>query len=220
MPDQVPSADGAFYDWQANLLDYLQTNYASVGLALTDLAPFDPLRTNYESARALLVPAQAQAQSARANRDLTRDLLESELRKLIKRIQASPLTSDADREALGITVASTAQSVPAPTSKPVAELENIEGLQHVLRLTDSETGKKSRPRGCVVEMRMAIVPHGQPVPASADDMEMVGVATTSKVTQAFNGADVCKTAAYAFRYTNTAGEKGPWSTIISGTIAA
>jgi hypothetical protein len=36
----------------------------------------------------------------------------------------------------------------------------------------------------------------------------------------FNGADAGKTAAWAFRYTNTRGEVGPWSSIVTATIAA
>ena len=221
MADHIPGPDGQFNDYQANLLDWLDVNFATVGLQSGDLTAIQARRVEYESARTALVPAQAAAQSARALRDTTRAELEADLRQLIRRVQASPLTSDADREAMGITVPSTAQSAPVPASVPVAELESVTGLQHVLRLTDSESGRKARPRGATgIEVRLAVLDHEQAVPASPEEMEMVGVSTTSKWTHAFAGDDVCKRAAWGFRYVGTNGQKGPWSTVISGTIAA
>ena len=221
MADVIPGADGEFFDFQSNLLDWLATNSASVGLTSADLAPADAKRLNYESARSALVPAQAAAQSARALRDTTRADLVAELRSLIRRIQASPLTSDADREAMHLNVPSTAQTASLDDSKPVAELEKVDGLVHHVRLTNSETGKKARPHGATgIEVRMKVLAHDEPVPATPEALPMIGVSTASKWEQPFTDADACKRAAWGFRYIGSNGQKGPWSTVVSGTIAA
>ena len=220
MADFIPGQDGSFYAWEQNLMTYVTAHLAALGFVIGDIVAAEDAQALYETARAELLPAQSAAQAARAARDAARKNYEAELRKLVRRIQASPLVDDAERAAMGITIPSGAQSVPAPTSRPVAEIESVEGLRHTLRLTDSETGKKARPRGTVVEVRMAVVPHGQPVTANPDELPIVGTNTTSKVVRQFDGADACKTAVYGFRYVNTRGETGPWSTIVSGTIAA
>ena len=96
-----------------------------------------------------------------------------------------------------------------------------EGLTQTIRLIDSESGRAPKPAGvAAAEVRMKIVAHGEPVPTDVDQLPLIGVSTTTRITRTFDGADQSKTALWAFRWISTRGEAGPWSGITAATIAA
>jgi hypothetical protein len=175
----------------------------------------------FDAAYEAHITAEAAAQAARVDKTQTRDSDETLVRGIVKALQANPDLSDPQREALGITVAKPKSPTGKPTSRPNAEVENLAALTQVWRLNDSETGKRSKPDGVVAaEIRLKVVAQGEAAPTDVEQMEFAGVTTTTKVVREFDGADVGKTAYWAFRWISPRGEAGPWSAITSATIAA
>ena len=106
MPDYIPRSDTEFQAWVANFAAYAGGHVAELGIDLTDIAPIGAARTDFEAKMAENVTAQQSAQSARQAKDASRDSLESAVRELVRRLQASGEVDDAERAALGITTVS------------------------------------------------------------------------------------------------------------------
>ena len=218
MADYIPPRDGNFLGWEQNFLTVATANVTALGLVAGDLTPVTAGQTAFEEALTNHQAAQALAQSATAGKNDTRDALEDAIRVVVRKIQANPTVSNELKQQLGITAEQGRSPAPTPESRPVAEVEEVEGLTQVLRLTDSASGKRAKPYGVrAIEARMAI---GTTPPADPEQMPIVGYLSSGKLVMNFAGTEAGKTAWYAFRYVNAADEKGPFSTVVPATIAA
>ncbi len=121
MPDCIPASDAEFDSWQISGLTYLNANLAALGLTPldADVVAVNAGQAGWTPAYSGHITAQAPAESARAGKDTARATFEVALRGLYGRLQRSLSVSDAEREALGITVRDTIPTpVPIPTTKP------------------------------------------------------------------------------------------------------
>ncbi|MFH1231287.1 MAG: hypothetical protein V1709_07305 [Planctomycetota bacterium] len=116
MPNKgyIPSTDADFEIWQANFVAKVVATPTAYGLVAADVIDVAADSTDWQTDLAALVVAQNAAKGAAEEKDEARDALESEIRSLVKRIQARPATTDAQREELGITV-------PDLTRTPLSE---------------------------------------------------------------------------------------------------
>jgi hypothetical protein len=217
----IPSRDTDFRAWVNNFRAVLGTLLATLGLLPADLTALNDAADESEAALEDHIAAQNVAEAKRVSKDEKRKVTEDLVKALVKRIQAAPNCTDEIRGLLNITVPKSDRSKPpVPTARPVIEIDLQEGLMQVVRTSDSETGKRGKPEGTSIEVRMAVLPHGSPVPATAEELPVLTFATASRIEHAFGAGDVCKTAVWGMRYVNSQGEAGPWSTIVTGTIAA
>src|SRR6188508_2711972 len=97
MPDYIPAPDPAFDNWQANFLTVVGGTPGNYGLAAGDLSAVNLAQTAWAAAYPAHLDAQTAAQSARQGKDQARELLESSIRLLVRRIQASASVSDTAR---------------------------------------------------------------------------------------------------------------------------
>lgn len=216
--DWLPSADTDLTSWVQNFLTYASANFAGLGLDAPDLAPLQARFTAWGPAYANHVTAQAAAASAREHKDTARDNIETALRPLVARIQATPAVTDAQRQALGITVRSTTRSaVGAPTTRPVATVDTSQRLRHTIsfvdELTPTNRAKPDGVSGCEVWVKVGNTP-----PADPSELRYQATDTRTPYVAEFDGADAGKTAYYMLRWVSTRGETGPWSQTVSGTI--
>ncbi len=112
MLDYIPAPDAEFNAWQQNFVTYASANLAGLGLVAGDMTPITAAQTTWASAYPAHVTAAAAAISARAAKDGARVSYVALLRALVRRLQASPDVSDAERASLGITI-------PDPGSGPI-----------------------------------------------------------------------------------------------------
>ena len=216
--DYIPRKEGDYMLWQQNLITVAQANLVALGLVAADMTPIVTAQGEYESAFVAVEPAEASAKAARQARADARDLEETLIRRVVRKIQANPNVPDQLKQQLGITVAEEPSTPPVPSSKPNPDVEDVDGLQQVIRFTDSTSGKRARPSGVKgIEVRMTI---GTTPPADPNGMPIVGVISKMKLVQNFSGADAGKTAYYWMRYLNSLNQAGPWSNPIAATIAA
>ena len=112
-----------------------------------------------------------------------------------------------------------------PTTCPVVIVEGAGRLTHVLRFLDEATPtSRARPRG-VIGAEVWVTVEGAGAGAGAVGAEggaprFVALATSAPARVTFDAREGGKTAAYILRWVSTTGERGPWSRVVQGTIAA
>jgi hypothetical protein len=224
MPDFIPTRDADFRAWLTNFQTYLAANAVALGITALEATLLGTQAADLGTAIDDHVAAQATAQSKREAKDLKRDTVEKSVRSIARRVQAAAAVTDAQREALGITVPDRSKTpAAAPTTAPDASVDTGTRLRHTLRLSDADGAPSGgKPRGVLgAEVWMKVCPQGAAAPA-ADPAEMsfVGVQTKTRFTVDLTPADAGKAAFYRMRWVNSRGEKGPWSEAVCATIAA
>ncbi len=218
--DYIPRGDDAFNAWQANFVNYANANLADLGLIPPDLISITSAQGTWTLSLTAHVAAQANAQSACATKNANRTVLETSIRALVRRLQSSPSVSDAEREALGITVADSAATAAAtPTTRPICRVDARQRLQHTIEFADEGTPtRKAKPAGVMGAEIWVLI--GPTPPVDPSELTFLAIDTRTPYTTDFDGADGGKQAHYMLRWVNTRGETGPWSETATATIGA
>ncbi len=219
MADYIPGPDANFNAWQTNFVAYANANLAALGLVAADMTPVTGAQTNWLLAFPAHIAAANAAKAAKQTKDESRAALVGAIRPLVRRLQASPQVTDAEKAALGITVRDAEPSpIGPPTTAPIASVECGTRLQHTIRFVDSATPtKKAKPAGV---LGVEIWNHIGTEPPTEADLRFVAVDTSAPFVLNFNSADGNKTAYYWLRWVSPTGERGPWSEPAQATIAA
>lgn len=219
MADYLPGPDTNYQAWVTNFVTYANANLAALGLVAADMTPVTTAQTAFNSGLSGHVTAKAAAMAAKQNKDDTRRTLTGAIRPLVRRLQASTSVSDAEKAALGITVASGGGSIPAPTTRPVVSINLGQRLQHTLNFADETTPtRRAKPHGVIgVEVWAKV---GTTSPANESELTYRGIDSSTPAVLNFTSADGNKTAYYWTRWVTGTGEFGPWSEQVSATIAA
>ena len=221
--DYIPGSDTEFQAWVANFAAYAGGHLADLGIDLTDIAPIGVARTDFETKLAEHVTAQQSAQSARQAKDASRETLESAVRELVRRLQASGEVDDAERAALGITIPDRIPTAAGGIdTRPIGAVDTSQRLRHEIRFSDEATPtSRAKPAGVMgCEIWVKVAAQGEAPPADPNELSFVSMDTASPYIVEYDGADGGKTAHYMLRWVRTGGEKGPWSETISATITA
>lgn len=219
MADYIPGPDGNFQAWQANFVTYANANLAALGLVAADMTPVTAAQATWTTAFPAHVAAVNAAKAAKAAKDEARRAYVAVIRPLVRRLQASALVSNPEREALGITVAASGSPIGPPTTAPACTIECGNRLQQVLRFVDSTTPtRKAKPAGVLgVEIWNKV---GTTPPSGESDLRFVAVDTAAPYVMNFDAADGGKTNYVWMRWVSPTGERGPWSEQAQATIAA
>jgi hypothetical protein len=219
MADYIPGPDASFQAWQANFVTYANANLAALGLTAADMAPITAAQAAWASAFPAHIAAKQAAQAAKQTKDEARAAYLAVIRPLVRRLQASPQVSDAEKAALGITVRQEPGPIGPPMTAPIVSIECGNRLQHVLRFVDSATPtRKAKPAGVIgVEIWNKV---GTTPPSNESELRFVAVDTNSPYVMNFPVADGGKTNYVWMRWVSPTGERGPWSEQAQATIAA
>ena len=224
MPDYIPGSDTGFQVWVNNFVTYANANLVALGIIPPDIIPISIGQMDFTTKMTANVTAQQAAQSARQAKDDSRDVLEAAVRLLVQRLQASSSVNDAERAALGITVADTIKTmaVGGLTTRPIGVVDTSQRLRHEIRFSDEATPtRRAKPAGVMgCEIWVKVTNPGEAAPTGADGLSFLSLDTASPYIAEYDGANGGKTAHYMLRWVKTSGEKGPWSETISATITA
>lgn len=222
MSSYLPGAEGDLDGWVANFHSYALANLANLGIN-----PLEPLWTNFLAARTAWLSAypahltaQNAAQSARQAKDTAKGTLLETIRALVSVLQSSPDVSDAEREALGITVRDTILTPSAiPTSRPLLKVDTSQRLRHTVAFTDETTPTSIRKpdgvRGCELFVKIG----GDP-PVDLSECQYVATDTRTPYSFDYDGDAANLVAHWIGRWVNTRGETGPISETVSATVGA
>ena len=224
MPDYLPGSDTGFQAWVDNFVTYANGNLVELGLVPPDVLPTADGKTDFDTKMSANVTAQQAAQSARQAKDDSRDTLESAVRTLVNRLQASAAVDDTERAALGITVPDRIRTTAAGdiSTRPIGAVDTSQRLRHEIRFADEATPtSRAKPKGIMgCEIWVKILPAGEAPPVSADGLTFLTLDTATPYIAEFDGGDGGKTAHYMLRWVKSSGDKGPWSETVSATITA
>ncbi|MCC7291931.1 MAG: hypothetical protein IT449_07715 [Phycisphaerales bacterium] len=220
MPSYLPASDSDFDAWQKNFLAYATGHRPQLGLTLGDLIVPNSLAAVWDAQYAAHVAAQAAARAATQNKDAARAGLETQIRALAQRLQASPDVEDAERAALRLTVLDRSPTpVPVPATRPVVQIDTRQRLQHTLHFADETTPTSRRkPRGAsAVEIWTKT---GGPPPKDVSELAFLATDTRSPYLAVYELDHGGQPAHYMLRWINTKGQPGPWSQTATATIGA
>ena len=224
MADYIPGSDTAFQVWVDNFVAYADIHFGELGMLPPDMVPISSAQADFAAKMIANVTAQQAAQSARQAKDDSRDVLEAAIRQLVRKLQASSSVDDAERAALGITVADTVKTmaVGGISTRPVGVVDTSQRLRHEIRFSDESTPtKRAKPAGVMgCEIWVSVAAVGEAAPSSADGLSFLSLDTASPYIAEYDGKDGGKTAHYMLRWVKSGGEKGPWSETVSATISA
>ena len=216
--DYIPAPDADINNWQPTLLSYITANRAALGVSTGALTALTDAQTAWTAAYGTHLTSQATATSDRQTKDDARTAYVTLIRAAVGQMQKNPAVTDTQRQAMQITVPDTTHT-PAgvPASRPTVKIDSSQRLSHKLEFRDEATPtSRAKPAGvaaCEVWLFTGTTP-----PAGPAAMHLQAVDRSTPYLMEFDSADAGKTAWWALRWVNTAGEHGPWSTTVSATI--
>ena len=221
MHDFIPVADSDFGTWLTAFTTFILATPAEVGLTAADALALQNMGTDFAAAYTANLAAQTAARTARQAKDDLRTKAEAAIRSLVRRIQAYPGTTDAQRQALGITVHDTvlspASKAALAASRPWASVDTSQRLRHTIEFRDAATkDRRAKPagmKGCEIWVRIGTAPSNPPA-----DMQFLALDTATPYLAEYSLADAGKVAYYMLRWVNTKDEKGAWSETVEATI--
>jgi len=220
MADYIPRSDADFNNWIKTYCEYVNTNFAALGLSVVQNTNLQALLTSWDADYPAHLTAQATAKSFAQKKDATRVLLGTLVRELTRLIQANSTVTNEQKAALQITIPKTTKTpTPVPSTKPMAEVDNRNRLEQIIHFFDESTpGSRAKPagvRGCELWLKI-----GGAAPLGPTEVTYVATDTKTPYIYHFLGTDAGKTAHWMLRWVNTKNEAGPWSETISVTISA
>lgn len=218
--DFIAKSDADFYNQAKHYNAYVKVNFAALGLTLDDATKLDAAFLKFENSYFAHLAAIAASEAASQTKTSDKSSLISIIREDTKVIQANPSVTNAQKAELGVTVPKeTKTAAPVPTTRPIADIDNKQRLQHIIHFFDEGSVKsKAKPegvRGCEIWCKIG----GEP-PLDENETKYLATDTKTPYIAHFDGADGGKTAHYMLRWVNTRNEPGPWSETISVTISA
>jgi hypothetical protein len=217
----IPRPDGDFDSWLQNFFTLVSGDESGYGLNAGDTSQLSGLKLFWDTAFPDNIAKQAAAAAAVQAKNDARGNVETEVRSLVRRIQASPIVTDEKKQAAVITVPDTTPTPTGPpTSAPVIfDVDTAQRLQHTVHFRDQATpdsrAKPAGVRGCEIWVKV-----GDPAPASESELAFETLDTRTPHTISFDPSDGGQTVHYWLRWVSTRGETGPWSAPVSATVGA
>lgn len=218
--DWLPSTDADLDSFAQNFNTLITAAPATYGLVAGDATAFDPIADAYTSALATATNPPTRTSVTIAAKDTARFNVKASLRELAAKVQASPTVTDGAKTALGLTVRDLLPTpIPAPATFPLLSIVKATPLAMDLRFADSETPDSRSKPADVTGMELFVEASTTPI-TDPEQIDYEAVVTRNPVPVTFAAGDVGKTAYIAGRWINAKGDRGPWSSIVSMTVAA
>jgi hypothetical protein len=216
--DYLPRREAVFHTWQDVFLTYLLANCVRFGLTTALIDPLITLQIAWRDAWMAASNPDTRTRATIKAKNETMAVYKATLRQFVREyLRSSSKVSDADRMNMGLPVADKKPTpAPAPTTRPVGEIDFSQYLTHILHVRDSVAANAARPAHTSgFEVRRKI---GGDTAPGIDEMELVDIARRSPYRMVYASIHQNKRAWYTMRWVSTRGDKGPWSEIISAII--
>jgi hypothetical protein len=210
--DYIPRSYRTFLSWVQNLFDGVAEHAAAWGLNPMSWAQITILIAEYKTAlEKAELPNRGKADVLAKNN--ARKALEKAVRQYVKEyLIANSAISDDDRERIGLPVHDTHPTpIDPPKTIPLSKVKLSSAGVLEWSVVDSKSGKKAKPAGTHgFELAWGIF---ETVPTDWAQLNHSSFSTRPTLQLSFSGDDRGKIIAYATRWENNKGQKGPWSDI-------
>jgi hypothetical protein len=208
--DFLPSREAALVGWANNFVTLVAEKPTAFGLTEAQATALTTLNTNFVTAYNL---CENGAGRSPANVQLKNDrkaALVSEVRKLVRIIQAFPGVSDVERQQLRITVPKNRSPIPVPQTAPQVTVTGARGRAVTIDIREPNTERRSKPAGTGTAAVLTFVGAVPPTDPALWKLEFVTTRTTAEVQFPYDlpaGSGVWVAAAWQ----NPRQERGPIS---------
>jgi hypothetical protein len=220
--DFIPDPDPAFDDWFQKYQLYVAANFAALGLTPAEALEVQTLKINWSLGYSNHLVAHDAAKAAAETKDEKREAAEEGIRKITKKIQARPETTDAQREFLGITVP---DRIPTPLDPekillhpaPLHLVKPGRGQVELHFGPDPENENSNALPDICRAVRIFRAAGG--VPADVSGWVFVAEISHSPYVDVFLNSQPI-TVSYRFQYVDRLGRPGPFSDPVTVAVSA
>lgn len=220
MPNYIPAKDADLATWAANFSNLITASPATYGLTAGNATTIAAVQAAWVSAYALVTSPSTKTPATVQAKNIARANLLAIDRVFAQAVANNPGVTSANKIALGVNPrVNTPTPVTAPTTYPVISIPSAIALGHVIRFRDdlASPSVKAKPAGAIA---MLLFGSASATPITDPTLlNFLKLTTKSPLTAAWGSGDVGKKAYYAARWSTRTGLVGPWSTIVSFTIA-
>lgn len=216
----LPNKDGQLDTWALNFSTLITASPATYGLGAGDATTIAGVYAAWHAAFLLATNPSTKTKTSVAAKNTARFNLLAICRPYATMISLNAGVSSADKTTLGVNPRTSVPTpISAPTSKPVLAFISASSMQSHMRYSDSVAGPlvKSKPYG-VIGMQF----FGKTSATVITDPALLPILQqqpTSPYTVQWASGDVGKTAYLAGRWITRKGLVGPWSDILTLTVA-
>lgn len=215
----VPTQDGLLDSWALNFNTLMTALPATYGCTVGEAAAVNVVQVIFHNAYILAVNPATRTEGTVAAKDVAKASMLAVIRPLAVRIKLATGVTDIAKMNIGVGVRDRVPTpVSAPVTTPLLSIVAATPQQHEIRFADSLTpDKRSKPAGA--SLMLLFVSIGNVPPTVPELSPMRKVVTRQPYYQAFDLADVGKTAYYYGQWCTRTGLVGPISAEASMIIA-
>jgi hypothetical protein len=216
----IPPKDADFAAWLDNFSALITTAPGTYGLTSGDAVVIADVTATWDAAYALVTSPSTKTATTVQAKNVARITALNTVRPYSQTIALNAGVSADAKVALGLNPrTSTPVPITAPTTYPALTIANALPLQHVLRYRDqlASPSVKAKPYG-VLQIQLFGLPSATAV-TDPTTLQLLQVTTKSPLLQSWPSGDVGMKAYYAAKWVTRKGLVGPWSPIVSFTIA-
>ncbi|MDR1072804.1 MAG: hypothetical protein LBL45_03920 [Treponema sp.] len=213
----IPQKEAEMIEWSGNLIAVSKENIDELELPADQLAA---LETEHVRLKALHEKCQTPAHTSldiQEKNDLKTAFLDKVKLFVRFHLQNNEKMTDALRRAAGIPIYDTKPTHhPPPDSHPVITVESRNPFELILRIRDSESGKRAKPEhvaGAVLFWRVSETPIADPKALTSS-----ALVTRASYVMRFPASERGKIVYMAGRWQNGIGEQGPPGEVTSAVI--
>lgn len=220
LPPYIPATDSGTASWSNNFSTLITANPATYGLVAADATAIAAIVATWATAYALVLSPSTKTPTTVSAKNTAKINLLAVVRPYAQTIALNAGVASSDKTALGLNPrTSTPTPITAPTTNPILSIISGTPLVQILRYRDSAASPsvKSKPYG-VTQVQLFASASATPI----TDPSVLGyhaAKTKSPLQAVWQSGDVGKVAYYAARYITRTGLVGPWSPVVSMTIA-
>lgn len=220
-PPYIPARDADFDNWMVNFSTVLTASPPTYGLTPADAAIVTATASAWGTSYDVAIAGPTRGPFSIAAKDTQRVITTAAVRPYAQLISLNAGVTTAAKIAIGVNPrTNTPAPIAAPATNPILSVVLATQLAHSLRFRDelSSPSVKSKPFGvmqCYLYGTASLTQITNPAA-----LNFLGGYTKTPLTVQWTGADAGKIAYYAAKWANRTGLVGPWSPIVSFTIAS
>jgi hypothetical protein len=221
LPPYIPTKDALLNNWLLNFSSLITAAPATYGLVAGDATAIAGAVATWSAAYALVTSPTTKTASTVSAKNAAKVTTLATCRPYAQNISLNAGVTSANKTAVGVNPRT---SVPTPITTPttyaVLTVAQALALQHVIRYRDSlaSPSVKSKPYGVIAVQLFGLA--SATVITDPTLLTYLQSVPKSPFLQSWGSGSVGMKAYYAARYVTRKGLLGPWSPIVSFTIAA
>lgn len=173
MPDFIPTTDEGKRTFGLNLSTKLTAAPTDYSITVAQAAAFQALFDSYDAALTTALEPSTRTPTAIVNKDLARDAMVQNARRLARIIQAAPSVTPGQKTDLGLPIhdEEPTPSIP-PQFAPGVEIVSVTGRTVRVKLRDTQSTRRGKPDGVIAAVVISY--QGDETPTAASNWRYEG----------------------------------------------